>query len=213
MVKVGSMRRTGPTIPRSRQRILESARELFYHGGFHATSVDDILDRSNVAKSNFYYHFASKEELAHAVLDSHIAGLQLLTTLSIANRDLSPDERLVDFFSRIAKAQRSARAMGGCPFGNLAAALPSASDGGQSDRLRERICSVFDSVEQTLEGWACDARDAGHLRAGLTPEEAAALLLATIEGSLLLGKARSDPALLDRNFDVLSRVVLADRNG
>lgn len=53
----------------ARDKVLNTATELFCHNGFTATGVDVIAQRSGTAKSTLYAHFKSKENLIIAVLD------------------------------------------------------------------------------------------------------------------------------------------------
>ncbi len=53
-----------------RASILAVAKVLFADKGFHAVSVDEIARRVGVSPAVLYQHFASKEELYEAVLDS-----------------------------------------------------------------------------------------------------------------------------------------------
>ncbi|UUZ95562.1 TetR/AcrR family transcriptional regulator [Paenibacillus sp. P25] len=48
---------------------------MFLKHGFNTTSMDDVVKQSGVSKSNIYYHFKSKDELALAVLEANIAML------------------------------------------------------------------------------------------------------------------------------------------
>jgi hypothetical protein len=47
----------------ARERILETAADLFYEHGFHAVGVDLIIERAGVAKTTLYRHFPSKDDL------------------------------------------------------------------------------------------------------------------------------------------------------
>lgn len=51
-----------------RQRVLDTAAELFYRDGVRAVGVDRIASESGVAKMTLYYHFGSKDELVAAWL-------------------------------------------------------------------------------------------------------------------------------------------------
>ncbi|MET8139408.1 ScbR family autoregulator-binding transcription factor [Sphaerisporangium sp. NPDC005288] len=62
----------------TRQRILEGAAEVFEECGYAATTMAEILQRCGVTKGALYFHFASKEELARAIL---AADETLLSTL------------------------------------------------------------------------------------------------------------------------------------
>jgi AcrR family transcriptional regulator len=53
----------------SRERILESATELFSQRGYAGTGVDQLAARSAIAKTAIYYHFGNKEGLLAAVLE------------------------------------------------------------------------------------------------------------------------------------------------
>ena len=55
--------------PSARERILESAYELFSQRGVRAVGIDEIRERADVAKATLYRHFASKDELVLAFLD------------------------------------------------------------------------------------------------------------------------------------------------
>jgi AcrR family transcriptional regulator len=60
-----------PEGPSIRQRILDSAFELFYREGIHTVGVDAVVAASGVAKMSLYRHFASKDDLIRAVLEEH----------------------------------------------------------------------------------------------------------------------------------------------
>jgi AcrR family transcriptional regulator len=66
--------------PRRREQILDAADAVFAHGGFHATSMDEIAERVGVGKPVLYRHFGSKEGLYVAALER--AGQQLVERLA-----------------------------------------------------------------------------------------------------------------------------------
>jgi AcrR family transcriptional regulator len=52
----------------ARERILDTAYDLFSHRGIRAVGVDTIVANSGVAKMTLYRHFASKDDLVLAFL-------------------------------------------------------------------------------------------------------------------------------------------------
>lgn len=68
-------------LPRSerRQQLLEVATETFAENGYHPTSMDMVAENAGVSKPVLYQHFASKQELYYAIVDS--AANDLLTVL------------------------------------------------------------------------------------------------------------------------------------
>jgi AcrR family transcriptional regulator len=53
----------------TRARILQAAAEAFAERGYKETTVSELIARSGLAKGAFYFYFASKEQLAVAVLE------------------------------------------------------------------------------------------------------------------------------------------------
>lgn len=56
-----------------REEILDKAQALFGEKGYQQTAVSDIVKQIGVAQGTFYYYFKSKEEVADAVIDRHLA--------------------------------------------------------------------------------------------------------------------------------------------
>jgi AcrR family transcriptional regulator len=54
---------------RTRGALLVAARELFAENGFAATGREEIAERAGVTRGALYHHFASKTELAAAVVE------------------------------------------------------------------------------------------------------------------------------------------------
>ena len=55
--------------PGARERILNTAYELFSRRGVRDVGVDELIERSGVAKATLYRHFPSKEDLVLAFLE------------------------------------------------------------------------------------------------------------------------------------------------
>jgi AcrR family transcriptional regulator len=53
----------------ARERILDTAYELFSHRGVRDVGIDELIERAGVAKATLYRHFASKDQLVLAFLD------------------------------------------------------------------------------------------------------------------------------------------------
>jgi AcrR family transcriptional regulator len=51
-----------------RERILETASDLFYRRGVRAVGVDLVVEKSGVAKTSLYRHFGTKDDLIAAFL-------------------------------------------------------------------------------------------------------------------------------------------------
>lgn len=69
--------------------ILNAAAEHFAHDGYHATSLDRVLADSGGTKGALYFHFASKEALARAVVAEMVQRWALLRG-QVSDRGLDP---------------------------------------------------------------------------------------------------------------------------
>lgn len=57
----------------TRRYLLEAAAQLFDERGYAGTSISDISARSGRTSGSIYFHYASKEKLALAVVEEHFA--------------------------------------------------------------------------------------------------------------------------------------------
>jgi len=57
------------SIPKLKEQIILTSREVFSKFGFKKTSVEEIAQTMRKKKSSIYYYFKSKEEIFEAVLD------------------------------------------------------------------------------------------------------------------------------------------------
>ncbi|MEU5212792.1 ScbR family autoregulator-binding transcription factor [Streptomyces sp. NPDC020742] len=60
---------------RTRRVILEAAASVFDERGYDRATIAEVLERAGVTKGALYFHFASKEQLALAVLEEHVTDI------------------------------------------------------------------------------------------------------------------------------------------
>lgn len=63
------------SITKTRQRLLEVARELFAHKGLEATTMNDIAQESGRGRRTLYTYFRNKEEIYYAVIEEELERL------------------------------------------------------------------------------------------------------------------------------------------
>lgn len=78
----------------TKQRILDTAANLFSSYGFGGTSIDDILTAVGITKGAFYHYFKGKDALCEAVLDRSIEAFDQLAG------PLQSDEDSTDLLGR-----------------------------------------------------------------------------------------------------------------
>ena len=78
---------------KTKDRIVEAALQLFEMHGYHAVTVDNIVQKSGTSKGGFYHSFKSKDELLYTIHDSFITYVLDKAQESYETWD-SPTERL-----------------------------------------------------------------------------------------------------------------------
>ena len=56
-----------------KKELLKIAYDMFITQGYENTSVDEIIEKAQIAKGTYYYHFQSKEQMLEEVIDMMIA--------------------------------------------------------------------------------------------------------------------------------------------
>lgn len=191
----------------SREKILHCARLLFHQIGYKATSVDLIVQTCGVAKSNFYYHFKTKDELVNAVLELQIAEYESYVSRTLHDLSLSPTLRLKRFCEAVEKTQSGDNAYAGCPLGNLAATLASGEHDECAERYRGRLCAFFDRLEECIAECLTEGMHTGEFRNDIAPLELSAHLLASIQGLLMMTKTRRNEEVLRSGLTISLRLL------
>lgn len=137
--------------------------DLFYKQGYRATGVNEVIEKSGVAKATFYSHFPSKDDLALAYLlqlkDSEAVHVD--TAIRAANGRIN---RLLAVI-RSLEPWLLATKFRGCAFINMASEIPD-----PKHPLRKVGREVYDLVRAQVatlveELIASNARKYGHLDA------------------------------------------------
>lgn len=86
---------------RKRDHLLAVARRMFCEAGFHAVSVDAIIEEAGVARMTLYKNFGSKEDLIVATLAREDKMFRQWLVSSIEGRSIRPEERILGLFDSL----------------------------------------------------------------------------------------------------------------
>jgi TetR/AcrR family transcriptional regulator, transcriptional repressor for nem operon len=115
----------------TRERIVEAADDLFYRRGYEHTSFADIADAVDLSRGNFYYHFRTKDEILHAVIDARLAKTRAM--LDEWERGGQEPADRVRSFTHMWLANAADIMRYGCPVGTLCAELAKLQHGSQDE--------------------------------------------------------------------------------
>lgn len=191
----------------SKHKLIEVTIDLMSSRGFGAMGIQSILEAADVTKSNFYYHFKSKEDLCLAALDTMINYFfsQYLDPV-LLDKSLSPKRRLEKLFSQMYNKAKSGQCQRGCPFVNLAAET--------SDFLpafREKIDWFFTQYRKKLAECYREGVEKGEFRSDIDPNLAALNLLISINGTSVVAKAQKKPQIIKQNAETILALISTTR--
>ena len=163
----------------ARERIVETASELFYQYGINNVGIDLVIARSGVAKMTLYRHFRSKDDLVLAVLAKINHDLFAWLRARVAasrvrarNRPLAVFDALEEWFGT--------KEFRGCPFINTAAQL---------NNPGHRIHRAAWGYQQNLRGLFLELlREAGHREAPSLADQ----LLLLADGAIVRAAMEGD---------------------
>lgn len=82
-----------------RDRIIESAYELFSIKGYEKTTIGEIIKKADCSKGGFYHHFRSKEEILEEIVTNYIDELTAYFESILSNKK----DSFIDIFNAIYK--------------------------------------------------------------------------------------------------------------
>lgn len=185
----------------TRERLLDETVRLVQRQGFGPTSVNEVLQAAGVKKGTLYYHFPGKEELGLAVLER--ARDDFLAFLDSALAGSTPMESLERFFKAALHKHRKTGFVGGCLWGNTALET---SD--SNPAYAGLVAQVFDEWICRIERVIHSGQQAGQIRTDRRAAELAHLVVACIEGGIMMSRLTKQDGPLRNCLESL-RVLLA----
>ena len=162
----------------TRQRIVETAMELFWLKGYGSTSIADILSRSQVNSGSLYHFFPGKQDLLVAVLEAYRDGIGPMLLEPAWDGVDDPVERVFALLGSYRRALVETECTYGCPIGSIALELHEADP-----IVRERLAENFTGWVEAVK--ACFDRAADRFPPGTDTRSLAELALNVMEGGVM----------------------------
>ena len=175
----------------TRRRIVAAAAPIFNQHGYEGSSLNDLMEATGLKKGGIYRHFSSKEELAVEAFDYTWKDAQDARMLQVNEKSKGID-KLKQLIANFVDCRPSVA--GGCPIMNTAIET---DDG--DPVLRARVAKALRSWLNGLQKIVKQAKERGEIRTAVDPKVVATLIVASLEGALMMSR-------LERNDDPLRRV-------
>jgi TetR/AcrR family transcriptional regulator, transcriptional repressor for nem operon len=180
----------------TRERLLQTAFQLFHEQGYHATGVATILREAGVNPGSMYHFFSSKDDLLLKVLEFALDYLEPMVMGPAEAASVDPVERVFVLLDQYRNWIGANGCRMGCPIGNLALEV---SDGNAEARVL--IHRNFENWAGRVEGWLDSAGDA--LPRDLDRGQLARFVLTVMEGGLMQARAAGNLGPFDDSVAVL----------
>jgi TetR/AcrR family transcriptional repressor of nem operon len=182
---------------KARQRILDSARDLFFDRGYGDVSVRDICEGADVRKGSFYHHFETKHDLLMEVVRARARWIRELTLEAFAGSG-PPSRRLADVFGVVERLFREDGEDGARRPGGLLCSL-ALELAPHDEEVRTELKKVYGFLVEQVEKVLEEAVQKGELN-GTDPALRAREVLAYFLGTLLMVRVEGD-------FDIATKLA------
>jgi TetR/AcrR family transcriptional repressor of nem operon len=195
--------RTPAPLPRGRPRsfdadaAVERAMNVFWSRGYHATALPDLLRATKLSRGSLYAAFGDKHSLFLLALDRYIADAVTRIDMELDTRK-DPVDGLRTYLAGYVERTSGAHGRRGCLV--IATAMELAGRDADVDR---RIAGFFKIMEGRLSDTFSRAKAAGKLADGVTPANAARILVCFVEGLRVISKTAPAGAITQSAADAL----------
>lgn len=163
--------------------LLKSAYDLFLEMGYYAATVDEICKKSGVSKGSFFHYFESKEELGIEVLKWYYAYATNLIMGGSFIREPDPVERVFAFLEHTENISKQLWG-NGCLLGSFVTDLT-----GSNKKVASKVSKLFNELTDEIAKIFYGIAEKNN---SVTAQELAEQYLVTIEGGIILAKAKND---------------------
>jgi len=176
----------------TRNKILMAAFQEFYKHGFQGGSLNHIVELAGTTKGALFHHFAGKQELGYAVVDEVVGPILKQRWLDTIATSSDPLADLKRAFRQFVKTDiESGSYAQGCPLNNLAQEMSPLDEG-----FRTRIDKLYALWRKCYADALAEGIKRGKVRKNISPEQVAALVVASQMGIWGTGKSSRSRELM-----------------
>ncbi len=195
------MKRTTRNKEKSRLEIIERAAPVFNQYGIAGTRLEMLIKATGFQKGGIYSHFKSKEALAKAVFQHNLQLLKENYQKEI-EKATTPKGQLLAYLSGFRKFVYEPPVPGGCPLLNM---VIEADDTDEPNRLVAK--NFINDWKDNLAAILQEGIQSGVFQSTINPTQEAFFIIASIEGSIMLGQAKRSGRLMLSIADSLQKYM------
>jgi AcrR family transcriptional regulator len=184
-----------------RERILATAADLFFHQGYRATGINEVISRSGVAKATFYHHFPTKDDLCLAYLQNRNTSEYQAITAFVQNKK-TPRERFLAVMESVGP-WLEANELRGCAFLNMVAEVPD-----PRNLLRKEGLIHYESLRRLIRDLAQELIESDQARYGvLNADRLRDDYMVTLGGAIAMTEIYHDLWPVSHGVEMVKRLI------
>jgi TetR/AcrR family transcriptional repressor of nem operon len=174
-----------------REQALHKAMEVFWSRGFGAASIEDLVEHMGINRQSIYDTFGDKHALYLQALDRYreVEGRRLIELLE---RPGSVKKSLHQLFAEVVDRAVADPKHRGCFMGNATSELA-----GRCKETAARTCDNMTTMEDAFYRALRRGKQQGEITGGQDLLATARFLHCTLQGLVLMAKARRDRKVLN----------------
>lgn len=191
---------------RTRAEIIRRSARLMNRQGFLAAPMSAVIAATGIQKGGLYRHFASREVLVYAALEHAVAEVRARFVTALQGREHACDQLLAFLGAYDGGSDVSAIPFeGGCPIMNAAIESDHAHPG-----LQQRAREAMQAWHGLLARILARGIRRGEVRADVDADAEASVMIACIEGAVMLSHLHGNAEALSAARRHLERHVQRD---
>lgn len=192
---------------KTKERILDAAREQVLERGFAGTSVDAIQDAAGISRGTFFYHYPTKDDLARALIERHADEDRTLTDALMARAESLASDPLQQALINLGLWEETFRETGAGEAGCLFASY-SYEAGLFDEHTHSLILGSIEHWRQTLGRKLEEAMHRHPVRLpDVDPYVLADIGYGILQGAFILGRTLSDPGIMVTHLREFRRLL------
>jgi TetR/AcrR family transcriptional regulator, transcriptional repressor for nem operon len=179
----------------TREILLQKAGQLFNTKGYKATSISEITDATGLTKGAIYKHFGSKKQLEEEAL-MHLADTMFSRLRQRIKEQQTAGDKLRSLFTFFELYIAQPPVKGGCPLLNVAIE----ADDAHPD-LRKKAMGMLLLLSEAVYTLLQNGIRHGQLKPGIDKEYYATIIIASLEGAIMMSKLKHN----DRDIKMITK--------
>lgn len=179
----------------TKNKILETASTLILNNGYTGTSIDRLIQEVGITKGAFFYHFKSKNALAHALLEKHIRqGEEMIESWMGRAEKISRDplQQLLIFVGQYIEFGDNLKE----PYSGCLLASCCYQKEAFDDEVKKMCKDSFLSWRKKVGGKIRQVMEQYTPVRPIDPDSLADNMIAVLEGAFILSKSLNDPKIV-----------------